>query len=171
LSTLRSISQNAYAMAGLSSGLLNFQKEASDISKIIQNACKNLEDSLKPYHLIINIQENLPLIICDKDLLEVCLINFLTNSADNAPSKTNIEIEAKISLDSFILAVLDEGPGISEEKQNEIFDKFYTIPGSPSKGLGLGLSIAQSIATIHNAKIEVVNRLVRGLKVSFVMPI
>lgn len=171
LLTLQGISEKAHSMAELSLGLIHFQKEASDVKLIIQNAFNKLQDDLKSFNVILSIQDNLPLINCDKSLIEICLINFLSNSIENSDASTRIEIECKIVLDSFVLAVLDEGPGILEGKQKEIFEKFYALPGSRSSGLGLGLSIAQSIATMHNAKIEVINRPIKGLKVSFIMPL
>jgi two-component system sensor histidine kinase KdpD len=171
LNIIQSISDNAYEMACLSSGFMHFQKEPNDINLIINQACGKLKNELSAFKLKLSIQEDLPLIACDKNLLEICLVSFLKNSIGNAPISTTIEIEAKNQTNLFILAVIDEGPGIPESLKKEVFNKFYSIPGSNSSGLGLGLSIAKSIATLHNATIEVVNQPQRGLRVSLIMPI
>ena len=171
LNILQSISDNAYEMGLLSSGFMQFKKDPADITLIVNQACDKLKNELTAFKLNLRIQEDLPLITCDKNLVEVCLRSFLKNSMSNAAINTTIEIEAKNQTNHFILAVIDEGPGIPENLKNEVFNKFYTVPGSNSSGLGLGLSIAKSIATLHDATIEVVNQPQRGLKVSFIMPI
>jgi two-component system sensor histidine kinase TctE len=53
------------------------------------------------------------------------------------------------------LAVQDNGPGIPPEDRSLVFERFYRVLGTDTAGSGLGLSIAQEIATAHGAKIEI----------------
>lgn len=63
------------------------------------------------------------------------------------------------------LSVADTGEGIPEEALGKIFDRFYRVDSSRSRttgGHGLGLSIALRIATLHDAELTVVSRLLEG---------
>jgi two-component system sensor histidine kinase KdpD len=69
------------------------------------------------------------------------------------------------------LSVSDEGKGIPQDQLDTIFEKFFRLPGATSPGFGLGLSIAKTIAEIHNGYLTVVNREVRGSKFSLYLPL
>lgn len=53
------------------------------------------------------------------------------------------------------LSVQDDGPGIPPEERTRIFERFYRLQNSNSDGCGLGLSIVEEIARLHNATVEV----------------
>ena len=55
-----------------------------------------------------------------------------------------------------ILRITDDGPGISEELRERIFERFYRIIGNKTTGSGLGLSIVTQIAQLHHAEIDLV---------------
>ena len=61
---------------------------------------------------------------------------------------------------------MDDGPGIPDDKLENVFDPFVRIETSRSKetgGVGLGLTIARSIARTHNGDIALLNRPEGGL--------
>lgn len=53
------------------------------------------------------------------------------------------------------LVVADTGPGIPEQEQEKIFERFYRILGTGGSGSGLGLSIVKEVANAHNATISI----------------
>ncbi|GAA1627747.1 MULTISPECIES: HAMP domain-containing sensor histidine kinase [Brevibacterium] len=58
------------------------------------------------------------------------------------------------SADSVMLRIRDEGPGVSVEHRERIFDRFYRAPDSGGQtGSGLGLAVAQQIAAAHGTRI------------------
>lgn len=89
----------------------------------------------------------------NKDKLTVALENILDNQLRYAKSKISI----KLSNDGngAVLEIYNDGPQISENDLNRIFDKFYKA----KKGnFGLGLAITQKIIEFHNGTIDVINR-------------
>jgi two-component system sensor histidine kinase QseC len=50
--------------------------------------------------------------------------------------------------------VIDNGPGISDELRERVFEQFIRVLGNKSPGSGLGLAIVQQIASLHNATIK-----------------
>ncbi|MBR3906164.1 MAG: HAMP domain-containing histidine kinase [Clostridia bacterium] len=70
-----------------------------------------------------------------------------------------------------IFTVEDEGPGISQEDQAHIFDKFYQADSShKQEGNGLGLSLVKRIITACNGEITVENRKEGGARFTVVLP-
>jgi two-component system sensor histidine kinase TctE len=53
------------------------------------------------------------------------------------------------------LSVQDDGPGIPEEERTRVFERFYRVQNVEGDGCGLGLSIVQEIAQVHEATVEV----------------
>lgn len=72
------------------------------------------------------------------------------------------------------IVVDDDGPGIPEDKREEVFKAFYRIEGSRNKetgGVGLGLSIAKDVITSHGGKIELQDSPIGGLRVLISIPL
>lgn len=168
--SLNHLIENAEAMSKLSAGLMSFQKSEHDVNALIYSASQKIQKLLKHHHLRIKVAQNLPKIPFDFSLIEILLVNLLTNAIQYSDPNTAIEIEADVIDDTFVLSVSDEGYGIPEDFMDLIFEKFFRVPGAKSTGLGLGLAIAASIAEIHQGKILVQNRPLRGAKFSLLLP-
>jgi two-component system osmolarity sensor histidine kinase EnvZ len=72
------------------------------------------------------------------------------------------------------IRVDDDGPGIPEDKREEVFKAFYRIEGSRNKetgGVGLGLSIARDIIVSHGGTIELGQSDMGGLRVLISIPL
>ena len=67
--------------------------------------------------------------------------------------------------------MLDEGKGIPTDMLEMIFDKFTRLPESKTEGLGLGLSIAKTIAEVHGGTIKAENRPTGGTKFTLTLPL
>lgn len=93
--------------------------------------------------------------IGDKELLMQLLANLIENAIRHTPPGTTIEVILQSSPGGIRLAVIDDGPGVSDDARNRLFDSFYrpetsrTTPGS-----GLGLSLVKAIANLHSAAIS-----------------
>jgi two-component system OmpR family sensor kinase len=56
------------------------------------------------------------------------------------------------------IEVVDTGPGIPQDQLGRVFDRFFRVPGSPARGSGLGLSIAQAAAQRCGLRVVLRNR-------------
>lgn len=91
--------------------------------------------------------------------IEQIITNLVLNARDAIKSikpSGQIEISLKSDASCVTLSVKDDGPGIKSEDKAKIFDPFFTTK-DVGKGLGLGLSICQSIVEKWKGKFEVVS--------------
>jgi len=90
----------------------------------------------------------------DAVLLAVLLRNLLDNAVRYTPSGGEVEVAVAHRSGGVSLAVVDNGPGISEAERGQVFERFHRLLGSGEEGSGLGLSIVRRIADLHRAGVS-----------------
>ena len=97
----------------------------------------------------------------DKDALEKIVFNFVSNAAKFSPQGGTIRLAVSISQDRVKIAVSDEGPGISADDQENLFQVFSQVGQAhprPEEGSGLGLAITRELAEAHGGAVGVESR-------------
>jgi signal transduction histidine kinase len=104
------------------------------------------------------------------ELLQVAL-NLLLNAADAIPEdrRGSIEVAASRSGDEVVLAVVDDGVGMTPEDQARCFDLFFTTK-EVGEGTGLGLAVVHNVVTNHGGRIEVESAPGKGSTFRVVLP-
>ena len=93
----------------------------------------------------------------DKNLFAQIIFNLISNAIKYSPSRSEIKVTAEVRGKKVLVSVKDQGPGISKEFQDQIFEKFYRIKNDSVyhvKGHGLGLYLSQYFAEQLGAKIS-----------------
>ena len=80
---------------------------------------------------------------------------FVENAIRHTPAGTPIRVSVAERDGHAVLEVVDAGPGIPEEDQEHLFQRFYRAAGGMASGSGLGLAISAELASRMNATIEV----------------
>ena len=84
--------------------------------------------------------------------------NLISNAIKFSPNGGTVKIHLAKKLKRLIFTVEDQGPGLSEEAQKHIFDKFYQADAShKQEGNGLGLALVKRILTIEKGQITAEN--------------
>ncbi|MFC0432300.1 cell wall metabolism sensor histidine kinase WalK [Kutzneria buriramensis] len=96
----------------------------------------------------------------DRQRLHQVLANLLANVRAHTPAGTAAEVRIGRDGDREVIDVRDEGPGISAEQRDKVFERFFRGDASRSRtalgdGSGLGLSIVAAIAAAHGGGAEV----------------
>ena len=86
--------------------------------------------------------------------IEDALRNLVENAILHSPPRT--EVVVSVRQDGSV-SVADQGPGISPEDRERIFDRFWRGRGATSLGAGLGLAIVKEIMRLHRGNIRVDN--------------
>ena len=107
----------------------------------------------------------------DRDALEKILYNLVSNAYKYTPAGGTVTLSAQM-LDGFCrVDVTDSGPGIPEEEQGAIFDRFYRGARTRSaEGLGLGLYLARQILALQGGYIKVSSAPGKGSTFSLYLP-
>lgn len=101
------------------------------------------------------------------DALYILMRNLLDNAIKYAPTGGTVDLQIARSPTGVVLCVEDDGPGVAEDEQERVLDRFYRTANARPEGSGLGLAIVKAIADWHGATIQI-NRSPRlgGLRVS-----
>jgi len=131
-------------------GKLDFDKQKTNVLDILNSILKEFQPVAEERKIILEMNFNQSIeIITDKDRISQVFSNLIKNSVDFVPKEMGvITIGAKDKGDEIEFLVRDNGSGMSEENQKEIFKKFYQIDTSTSRkrsGSGLGLAICKGI--------------------------
>ena len=93
------------------------------------------------------------------------IFSLVENASRHAPRGTEITITTeRLETDEVRVTIEDEGPGIPPQYRQQVFEKFFQLPGEESAsmnngaGLGLGLAIARGIIEAHGGKIWIEGR-------------
>lgn len=107
------------------------------------------------------------------DSLGILLRNLLDNATRYSGKGSNIRIVCRREdADGNIqLSVQDDGPGVPKEYRERILDRFFRMPKAEGHGSGIGLSLVERIARLHDANIEVgTDANGRGLRITLRFP-
>ena len=110
----------------------------------------------------------------DASLLHRALLNLIDNALRFSPDQGCIGVSVQATDQWCLLTVRDQGPGLSEEDQERLFERFYR--GDPSRvrsrrgGSGLGLAIVQQIALTHGGRVQAGNHPEGGALLELVLP-
>jgi signal transduction histidine kinase len=112
-----------------------------------------------------------PGVYADPESLARALANLLSNAVRLAPARSEVTVASGSVGGWAWIAVQDEGPGIAEDEQRRIFDRFRRATngdnGSRRRGSGLGLAIARQIVESHEGRLTVFSEL--GVGSTFVI--
>ncbi len=107
----------------------------------------------------------------ENDLKQV-LYNVLLNAVQASPAGTAVDVTLAVQKDRIGINITDCGAGIPRDVLPKIFDPFFTTKhGSAQPGLGLGLSISQSLIQAMGGRIEVDVSISRQTTFSVVLPV
>lgn len=162
--------------AGLSSiekrseGLLKFAKTYRSLNKVtnlnleqvfVKDLFSNIKHLMQPLitvkkaELIFHLQKEDLEVEIDSYLMEQVLINLILNAVEACEKVTHakVRISAEKKLDGKIfIRVSDNGSGIPEEINGDVFVPFFT---TKKEGSGIGLSLSKQIMTLHGGKIQI----------------
>jgi PAS domain S-box-containing protein len=116
------------------------------------------------------IEEDLPEIRVDLEKAVFVFINILNNALRYSKREDEIIIEVKKINNSVEFSIKDNGPGISKEDQEKLFQRFTQVGNSSKQGWGLGLAISKEFMEAQNGKIWIESETGKGSKFIFSFP-
>ncbi|WP_158555947.1 ATP-binding protein [Peribacillus glennii] len=142
----------------------------TDIKELILHVIKLMEPQTNINSIKVNAKlESSIIAVCDPNQLKQVLINLIQNAIEATLERNkNINIVLKSGKEeNYIIQIVDNGSGITEERQKTLFEPFYT---TKEKGTGLGLMICRRIIENHHGTINVNSRTNHGTAVTVTLP-
>ena len=118
--------------------------------------------------------DSLPNVMGDSERIGQVFTNLIGNAIKFTPEDGSVTVRLRLEGTYILAQVIDTGPGIPLEKQEQIFDKFYQLSEIQTRqqgGSGLGLSIVRSIVEAHGGRIWVKSQEGKGSDFRFILPI
>lgn len=138
----------------------------------IQKILLGLQADAKLIHRHITITGSLSHPYIGKPLaIKRCLTNLIDNALYYGKS---VQVNLSDDEQAVTIKVLDEGPGIPQEKIDKMFQPYTRLAMKHSNhpsGMGLGLSIARNIARAHGGEVSLRNRIQGGLEAKLILPL
>ncbi len=162
-------------LAKLEAGKIEWKSEPISVAQIIEQAIAATSAlfEAKKLKLFLEVEEDLPEIVGDRDRLVQVLINLISN-AIKFSEKGSVICRVRRTDNAIALSIIDSGIGIAETDQSQVFEQFRQIGDTLTdrpKGTGLGLPICKQIVEHHGGIIWVESELGKGSNFSFTLPI
>jgi two-component system, OmpR family, sensor kinase len=165
---LARLTQDLLDCARLEQGLFELELAPIDLAGLVRDVGRISATPMTEVH--VDAPANLTC-IADANRLRQALENVVMNGVRHTPRGTplRIAVEPDLGARTVSIRVKDAGPGIKAELLPHLFDRF--VAEGPTRGLGLGLYLAQRIAIAHGGRLEVKSRVGAGAEFSFILPL
>jgi signal transduction histidine kinase len=163
---------------------VRLQVERTDIAGVLQQSVTMAESKASRGQVAVrvNLEPGLPMIESDHHQLAQVFTNLIANAFEALDGKGHIVITASTSTieadpafagvlpptPAVVVEVADDGPGISPESTDRIFNPFFTTKVT---GTGLGLAIVRKIVDAHDGRIDVSSTAATGTRFRVTLPV
>ena len=116
------------------------------------------------------LEAELPLVLGDRIQLQQVILNLILNAKDAMSGEQTRKLQItsrKNNSSAIVVAVRDSGHGLEQRDVERIFDPFFT---TKSEGMGLGLSISQTIIDAHGGRLWATQNEDKGATIQFTLP-
>ena len=170
---LYNLVENLLAVTRIEEGRMKLNTQPQLVEEMVCEALQHISRKRSEHTITVSHQDELLLAKCDARLIVQVIINLVDNAIKYTPVGSHIEITTKGEEGRAIVSVADDGPGISDDEKERIFQMFYTgsNPIADSRrSLGLGLGLCKSIITAHGGLISVADHQPNGTVFTFTVP-
>jgi two-component system OmpR family sensor kinase len=164
-SALEEIDRIAHLVEGLlllsraDAGVLRMDRKPVDLSQVVKEIHDKAKILADARGVILQLDHVEPVsILGDDERLRRLLLNLVENGIKYTPAGGQVTLSLKKEQNGALIEIADTGIGIPFDEQEQIFQPFYRANEARAQGeggVGLGLSIAGSIAEAHQGRIEV----------------
>jgi signal transduction histidine kinase len=130
--------------------------------------------STRDIELVLPPEELVP-VIADPGRIAQVLTNYLTNALKYAPVDQKISVRLEVTGTVAQVLVRDQGPGLTPEQLQRVWERFYQVAVAghqgPDRGLGLGLAISKAIVEQHQGQVGVESAPGQGSTFWFTLPL
>ena len=170
---LQALVEDLLSLAALERPGAPLRLEAFDLREPVERQTAGFRERARRVGLVLDVEAPLPLEVqADRARIEQVIANLLDN-AIKYTERGEVRVRLGGDAERAWCEVIDTGPGIPEEDQPRIFERFYRVDKARSRqegGTGLGLSIVKHIVALHGGEVSVKSALGAGSTFRFEIP-
>ncbi len=153
---LTTILNDFLSLSRLEEGRVEAVLEAFNIQDFCKEAMEDVQHILKKgQKLKLNHAAKQMMVLMDKKLLKLILINLISNASKYSEEGTDITCSIQLLQNTLQISISDVGIGIPDEDQKHLFDRFFRASNAINiKGTGLGLHIVKRYAELMNGTVS-----------------
>lgn len=143
----------------IEAGTLAIQLEQADVCAVAEHVVTLYRGGEPGREILLLLPERPVVTSCDPGRVEQVLSNLVSNALKYSPRDSKVEVSVAVSSDTdeVVLAVVDQGLGLSEADRRRLFRPFSRVGAWRERvpGVGLGLAVASKIVSAHGGRIEI----------------
>jgi signal transduction histidine kinase len=139
----------------IEAGTFAYRFSDVDLAEIVRDSIAAAEIGQDEVRLAADLPPTLPGVRGDAERLRQLVDNLISNAIKYSDAGSEVRVDARADNGNVVLRIRDSGPGIDEEHQAQIFEKFGRAGGSAKPGTGLGLFLSRSFAEAHGGTLDV----------------
>jgi signal transduction histidine kinase len=160
-------------LSRLEAGTVPLDRQDFAVAPVLAHAVREQKLHAPGVEIEMNVDE--PGLEADGDPERVhqVVANLLENAVRHSPAGGAVEVRARRTATGVTIEVIDEGPGISDQEVDRVFERFYRADSARAAsdgGAGLGLAIARWIVDLHGGEIHPERREPHGCRMVVTLP-
>jgi PAS domain S-box-containing protein len=145
-------------VARISTGKVELRRHRIDLQEVVRTALETSASLIDAggHRLTLELPSQPLPMDADPTRIAQVVSNLLNNAAKYTPQGGRIALEVRVEGDQAVLTVSDTGIGLPPEALEKVFEMFAQVPGTgkPQGGLGIGLSLVQSLVALHGGSVS-----------------
>ncbi|MCI5221152.1 MAG: response regulator [Candidatus Electrothrix sp. AR4] len=174
-STMQGLINDLLDVSVIKKGSLKLRKQPASIIDLVKRSIRLQQQAAHNKNMrIVECLPDIPDFYFDPDRINQVIDNLLSNAIKFSPPGSTIQLNVKQEKNLIWVAVADQGPGLTEEDRELLFDEFQHLTAKPTgneKSTGLGLAIAKKIIDVHDGTIQAENLPEGGTLFYFTLPL
>lgn len=155
----------------LETGVIALHPEPGELGAVMTSAVSQLRPKAEGKNITITLEREKANAVFDPKWTEEALYNLLDNAVKYTPSGGSVSVSTTVYPMFSAVHVRDTGPGIAEEEQPKIFQRFYRgTAHREDEGVGIGLYLVRQIAEGQGGFVKVRSQPGRGSTFSLYLP-
>lgn len=144
-------------------------RKPTDLNELLRRVLKLLNSQLTDSKVVVHqkFAEELPLVLAVDNQIQQIFFNLILNAMEAMQNGGEITISSVREQDNVSVLVEDTGPGILDDRREEIFEPFVS---SKDKGLGLGLTVSYGVVTAHGGSLILLPQNGKGARFRLSLP-
>lgn len=168
---LQSLIEALVKTSRLESGVLALHPQRADLAPMLEDALSQFVPKAAEKHIALTLASSAGQGVFDPKWTAEAVCNLLDNALKYTPAGGRVTIQTYCYELFCRIDVTDTGPGISEEEQARVFQRFYRCPANhKTQGVGIGLYLVRQIAEGQGGYAKVSSQLGEGSTFSLYLP-